>query len=448
MRSLRTVADIARYRLCLGCGACAYICPTRRVSLVDIASEGIRPRLQQGDCTDCTACLEVCPGLGMQRRPEDVPHGIIQELLPTFGPVLELWEGHAADPILRHEGSSGGALTALAAFAVEQGQLHGVLHIGQDPQHPFRNVTRLSRSREDLLAHTGSRYAPASACDHLDWIENAPAPCVFIGQPSEASALRKVRRHRPALDAKVGLVLSFFCAGSPSMRGTIDLIRSRGIDPRDVTSIRYRGRGWPGHFEVRVRQHSEPVLRMTYRDSWHVVQASRPLATHLWPDGTGEDADIACGDPWYHEPQPNAAGSSLVVVRTENGRQWLRRAREAGYLHLTPAEPWKLTRSQENLVSKRGAVWGRIAALRTLGLPAPAFPGYSLFQQWRRLSFSDQSRSTLGTLRRAFARGYRQPLDLDQLPTTDQYLQHLPPPTVNAVTTPASVHSTSSHPQS
>ena len=71
---------------------------------------------------------------------------------------------------------------------------------------------------------------------------------MFIGQPSEVAALRKAQKIRPALDRNVGVVLSFFCAGSPSTQGTLDLLESKGIESSRVGRIRYRGRGWPGMF--------------------------------------------------------------------------------------------------------------------------------------------------------------------------------------------------------
>jgi coenzyme F420 hydrogenase subunit beta len=409
-RKIKTVADIASWRLCLGCGACAYICPEKKISLVDFVEEGIRPMLQTDACGSCTACLDVCPGYENDHTEINQLPGIISELESSCGPVIEVWEGHAADAEIRFAGSSGGLITALALYCLEKDGMHGVLHIGGDPENPLRNKTRLSRTRLELLDKTGSRYAPASACDRLDLIESAPAPCAFIGQPSEVTALVKAERIRPGLKNKVGLTISFFCAGSPATKGTVELLKSMGIDPGQVQGLRYRGNGWPGHFAVTVKGQSAPVSQMTYRESWGFLQKYRPYSTHLCPDGTGEDADISCGDPWYREVQAGEAGSSLVVVRTERGREIIRRAIEAGYVSLERADPTKLLDSQRNLLAKRGAVWGRVLAFKILGLPMTRLKGFSLFKNWCRLSWNDKMRSTGGTLRRIFTRKYYQPL--------------------------------------
>lgn len=406
MRKIETVGDVAAWRMCLGCGACAYACPTENVSLVNILEEGIRPVLTSAKCSDCNVCLSVCPAWENDHRPLLNRSGAIKELRESCGPVLEIWEGHATDPEIRYMGSSGGVLTAIAAYCLEKVGMSGVLHIGADPHDPTKNRTRLSHSRNELLEFTGSRYAPASACDRLDLIENAPTPCVFIGQPAEVTALRKCASINERLASKVGIALSFFCAGSPSTRGTLELLRRLNVPVDTLKSVRYRGRGWPGMFATE-KIDGTGAEHLTYRQSWSFLQSYRPLSTHIAPDGSGEDADITCGDPWYREPEAGALGSSLIVVRTELGRQILNAALREGYITATRSEPARLIASQRNLINKRGAIWGRILALHLLGIPTPRLRGFHLFScWWRHLSIADKLRSLFGTIKRALKRGY------------------------------------------
>jgi coenzyme F420 hydrogenase subunit beta len=323
-----------------------------------------------------------------------------------FGKVLEVWEGYSADEEIRHHGASGGILTGLACYGMEVEKMSGVLHIGQDDQNPLANKTYLSKSRRELLSRTGSRYAPASACDRLDLIEKSESRCVFIGQPSEAAAYRKAQRMRPQLDAKTGLVLSFFCAGSPSTKGNQELLRKAGIDPRSVREIRYRGRGWPGNYEVFGGEHSAPLWSTSYADCWAFLQAFRPYAVHLFPDTSGEYADISGGDPWYREKENGESGSSLIVVRTERGREILERAMKAGRIVAKRVGISELMGSQKNLAAKRGAVWGRQLAFRTMGIPTTRYRGFGLFASWFGLPMGQKLASVLGTLRRIIRRKY------------------------------------------
>lgn len=334
-------------------------------------------------------------------------------LAKQWGPVLELWEGHAADAVIRYRGASGGVLTALAVYCLEKADMAGVLHIGAHQEDPLKNCAYLSRSRSELLQRTGSRYAPAAVGERLDLVEKSQRPCVVIGRPVEIAALRKVERLRPELRAKVGLALSFFCAESPSSAGTKALIRRLGISASEVAGVRYRGFGWPGHFAVWRHGEHAPSAKLSYQESWGFLQAYRPWAAHLWPDGTGELADISCGDPWYALPDGVNPGFSLVVARTERGREILHRAMGAGYVELRPAELWKLQKSQAGLLVKKGSIWGRRLALRLLGLPVTNIEGLDLFYCWMRLPLQVKVKSVLGTLRRVIRRRLYRPATLE-----------------------------------
>ena len=338
MTKLKNIRDVVEGHLCIGCGACASVCPSKKIELWDFLNEGIRPLVNDMDCGDCRQCLDICPVVetnfsiaGATSAQPGGPDSIGDAaFVRDWGRVLEVWEGHATDPEIRFKGSSGGALTALASYCLEQGGMHGVLHTAQHPEDAVRNQTRLSRTRAELVAATGSRYSPASVCDGLAQVEQAPAPCVIIGKPGEIVAVAKARKLRQTLDAKVGVTLSFFCAESPATAGTVALLEKMGVRPEAVTKLRYRGEGWPGHFAPVKLGEQQPAGKLTYQESWAFFQKYRPWSVRHWPDGSGELADISCGDPWYEQPDGVNPGSSLVVVRTERGKEILRQAMRTG----------------------------------------------------------------------------------------------------------------------
>ena len=232
--ALRSIRDVAERQLCSGCGACAYAAPAA-VRMVDDLDQGRRPVVVDG--ADTSAALAVCPGVGLDAP--TVPPGAERDLVRGWGPVLEVWEGYASDPDVRFRASSGGAATALAVYGLERGGMHGVLHIRAREDAPVLNETHLSTSRQELTAHVGSRYAPASPCDGLGAIEAAPGPCVFVGKPCDVAATAKARALRPELDRRLGVTIAIFCAGAPSTRGTLAMLERMGIaDPKAVESVR------------------------------------------------------------------------------------------------------------------------------------------------------------------------------------------------------------------
>jgi len=397
MGAVKGIQDVAERHLCAGCGACAYLQP-RDIRMVDDYDAGRRPLVTAG--RDTREALSACPGARLEAEPP--PAGSLPELLRGWGPVLSVWEGFAVDDEVRWLASSGGAATALALHGLAEG-MHGVLHIRARPDAPFLNETVLSRERGQLLAATGSRYAPASPCDGLGLIEQAAGPCVMIGKPCDVAGAVQSARLRPGLRDKLGLTIAIFCAGTPSTRGTMELAARMGFsDPRDIARVRYRGKGWPGEMEI---EGQDRLARMSYAESWDFLQRYRQWRCYTCADHTGEFADISVGDPWYREFPEGEPGRSLVLARTTRGAAFLERALAAGALRLERAEPRILPDSQQNLLHTRGAVWARSVVLRSFGIPAPRYEGLATFSIWlRHLTWKQRLQSLYGTVRRVLTK--------------------------------------------
>lgn len=411
------IVDVAEAQACCGCGACAYAAPDS-IEMIDVLEFGRRPALRAGARPDAAVeALSVCPGIELEHPDRSGERDLIPELLPAWGPVLEVWEGYATDDAVRLAGSSGGAATALALYSIEGHGMHGVLHIAARPDVPYLNHTVLSTNRSQLMAATGSRYAPASPCDALQRVADAPAPCVFIGKPCDVAATFKARRNDVQLDRNLGLTIAVFCAGTPSTNGTLEMFKKMGVPhPEAIKTVRYRGNGWPGMATVTWQAPDGHVetRELTYQQSWgDVLQKHRQWRCYVCADHTGEFADIAVGDPWYREIPPGEPGRSLIVVRTPRGREILRAALAAGHVTAERVDPRLLPESQPNLLKTRGAVWGRLLTLRLMGAAVPRFKRMPMFHLWwRELSWREKARSIYGTARRIFRKNLRRRVQL------------------------------------
>jgi coenzyme F420 hydrogenase subunit beta len=430
------IENVVESGLCCGCGACAGLAPAD-YAMVDHVDDGLRPQRCAGagpalDKATARELVGVCPGVELVLDRANFADGIDPELCDEFGPVLGVWEGGASDQAVRYQGSSGGVITALAAFGLASGRAYGVVHVRARRDQPLRNETVLSTTVEDVRRAAGSRYAPASPAEGISLIERADGPCVFIGKPCDVAAVHRAQRVRPDLDRNIELTIALFCAGTPTMRGTLEMLRAMGVqDPAEVTSLRYRGNGWPGRPTASVRggdaDHADHVqlriaggeaLRETerslsYEEAWgDILTHHKQWRCKICPDHTGEFADIAVGDPWDIPPTDREAGRSLVVARTERGAAWIAAAQAAGAVDLVRVPNARLITAQPSLRKARATVWGRMLALRLTGQPSPRYRGFPIFSAWcHHLTLRDKARSVFGTIRRIIRGRHRPHLD-------------------------------------
>lgn len=405
-RKIKNVADIRDWRLCVGCGACVSACQSDSITLTNRPELGIRPVVDQSTCQSCGRCLQVCPGYSIEYPDGKLDDGI-GELNEAWGTILEVWEGFACAPEIRFRASSGGVITAISQYCIEQEQCSGALHIQADPKIPWNNTPVYSCTKEELLHGTGSRYAPAAVCQAFHMIQKADRPSVFVGKPCDVAALRKYEMLEEGFGLKVHCALSLFCAGTPSKKGSDSVLEALEVDSDQVKSIRYRGHGWPGSFTARLNSGEERT--MSYRQAWDTyLTPSVQWGCRLCPDHTGQFADISCGDPWYRTFPEDEPGRSLILVRTQKGSEILKKASEKGYIQLERATPQSLFGSQVWLYRNRKELFGRLLALKLMRMPCPQFYGFQLYKNYIDLPFRRKLRSVVGTLKRIITRGYYQ----------------------------------------
>lgn len=397
-----TLAKVARGDLCSGCGLCAalggdavgmamappgYLRPVQSASLAPAAEAAI---------------AATCPAVVVDERH---PPAIDDAL---WGPCRVVATGYATDAALRHNASSGGIISALAIRALATGLVDFVVQTAADPLAPLANRTAASATPADIFAAAGSRYTASSPLADLETWLARPGRFAFVGKPCDVTALRALARIDPRIDAKVPLMLAFFCAGIPSAAGTRRILDRLGVKDSDVASFRYRGDGWPG-FATATR-HDGSTARMSYADSWgEILSKEVQFRCKICPDAVGGDADIVAADAWYGDERgyptfDEQDGRSLVIARTESGAAFLAAVEAAGALATAPLPLTEIAKMQPAQARRKRQVLARVAALAAAGRPRPHYRGVRLVAAARMAPLAENLRGFLGALRRIVGR--------------------------------------------
>ena len=364
--------------MCIGCGLCESIAG-RDVVRMEVVENGYERPVVCGGLSHETIdrIMDLCPGT----RVEGLPVALVDETTQhdlVWGAYQSMVLGHASDPQVRHQGSTGGVLTALGQFLVETGEVEFILHAKASERDPTFGDRALSRTSEEVLAAAGSRYGPtAPLIDILRQLDTGKR-FAFIGKPCDVAALRNLALYDQRVDAQVDTMLAMVCGGFMPPEGMTNFLdRELGITKSEVTSLRYRGFGCPG--PTRVETRDGRVAEPGYTEFWgtHESMWVLPFRCKVCPDGIGEAADIAASDTWPGgSPDPaqeaDDQGTNALVVRTARGQDLVERAVEAGFLTLTgDVDPRYMDSVQPHQRNKKYAVSARHDGLRAEGKTVP-----------------------------------------------------------------------------
>lgn len=391
------IAAVVARDACSGCGLC-----TRLDSGITMALDDrgyLRPSYTGPSAAidDAERVFDrSCPGVVV--RAGRTPAGGTRD--PLLGAHVGAWQAWANDEEIRHAGSSGGALTALNTWLLSAGRATTLTGAAVDQRAPRRTVPVTIMTRAEALAAAGSRYAPVAALDNPA-VLTAEA---VTGKPCEIAAFRQAS---PALRGDdEPLLLSFFCAGTPSQRATDTLLEELGVTADDeVDSLRYRGNGWPGRFLARS---GDREVSADYDESWgKTLGPTTQWRCKICPDGVGESADVVCADSWETDERgyptfTEGAGISALIARTARGREAVLAAADAGIITIRPLPLEHLVAAQPLQVSRRRFLFARLLGSRLAGRGTPTYRGFGLLSLTIR-SPRQAVRMLRGTYRRVVA---------------------------------------------
>jgi coenzyme F420 hydrogenase subunit beta len=395
MKAPQSLEEVVTSGLCVGCGLCQSMAGRERIEL-RLNDEGyLRPSFRQSlDRALEKRILAVCPGAVVE-GPRDVRRND-----PVWGPVGTLWRAQAADDELRHRGSSGGVLTALALDLLETSKIDAVLHVGPDPELPMRSLARISTDRAGLLAGIGARYNPAAPLTGIHRLARDGRRFVLIGKPCDVAAARRLARQDPVVARHMIAAFAFFCAGVPSHTISQSVVGKYGLREDDVTLLRYRGNGCPGPTRIEA---GARAFEQSYDETWSdELSQEIQFRCKICPDATGETADIACCDAWI-TADGLAHGTyedwNAVLPRTKTGSDMFQSAMTRGVLRGDEIAIADLARMQPHQVERKTAVAARRLGAQLAGIAVPKMPSLGI---WRAAMQAPRAflDSAIGTFRR------------------------------------------------
>ncbi len=401
---------ISQDAMCTACGLCQSFFGAERVAMAITSSGDLRPVIKPGaklTHSEIDRLEQLCPGTRLEALPEDFRSAQAADDL-IWGGYEAMQLAWAANPNVRHQGSTGGVLSALALYLLASGEVDFILHAKASEQEPSFGERHISRTPGQVMAGAGSRYAPtAILVDVLAQLDK-DRPFAVVGKPCDLSVINNLAREDERVDRLVKARLSPVCGGYMPPEGQARFLQhDLGLDPKQITAVRYRGFGCPG--PTRIELADGRVIEKTYSDFWgqDESQWALPFRCKVCADGIGEACDIAAADTWPGGspdpklPEDQDPGTNALIIRSQRGMSLVQRAEAAGYLALGAAvDPDFMDSVQPHQRNKKLAVAARYRGLKSEGKTSPQTKGLRLEPLDRALSSEESQRQEDGTRQR------------------------------------------------
>ena len=334
-KTLHTFEDLNRdvidAGLCTRCGSCVGVCPEKALAFDDLLGD-CKP-VQIADCSSCGICYEACSGENVHfpalndqvfgKQPENM----------LLGNYESLYVGFSTEGDFRSRGASGGVISGMLCYLLDQGRIDGAVVLTMDEESPWQSRAIVARSPEEIAAAAQSKYSLSPTNVILDELADEQGEFAYVGLPCQVHSLRKLQAIGHEAACRITFVIGSYCGSILHFDAVRSFLKNHGVDDyREITSLEYRAGEWPGHMRAELRSGEVLMLKKFYAN--YLIPFFMVDRCKLCTDLANEFADVAAGDAWAPVYEERGLGWSLAMGRTPAGAALLEEMADRGKLDL------------------------------------------------------------------------------------------------------------------
>lgn len=389
---MNTIKRTLNANLCAGCGTCAGVCPNSAIKMAE-RNGTLIPVFVESKCVSCGLCLRVCPGYSVDF---DKLSSLLFNCQPydsVVGHYSGFYLGHSNDSEIQYNSSSGGLVTELLIYALDEGLIDGAVVTRMNAVNPLRPEVFIARTKKEIVEASGSKYCPVPVNVVIKRLLKENGKYAVVGLPCHIQGLRKAEQLNSELASKIVLHIGLFCNHTPTFYATDYLLNKLKVDKKDVLKLSYRGDGWPGKMSILLRDERKKEISQFNPFYWgykfQVYFFTKRCL--LCNDKECRLSDISFADAWGLSS--SIMGESAVITRTNVGEELLLKLIDNGKVSLK-----KLSRDQivfsQSLHQSKMNFYARVKIFKILGRSVPLFN-----QQKYEPSFADYLGALVSCLR-------------------------------------------------
>jgi coenzyme F420 hydrogenase subunit beta len=328
----------------------------------------------QSLCTNCTACVNLCPYMDHHQDHTVTLHNCDQpsgrcfqycprtptdlkalqqnlfeavDITPEIGAFKGLYMTRATDEKIRENAQHGGTATALMTLALEEGFIDEAILAGKGNQ--FLADSNCVKTSDDISSNAGSQFVTAPTVATFNKVSAGDSQKIgIVATPCQSLALAKMKVNAPQTDRervdKLKLVISLFCGWALDWKKMTALLKNK------IGNVKILGIDIPP---------SKHACMEVYTDSGtleipidEVNECVRDNCKYCF-DMTGEFSDISVGSARSSEGWAIDKKWNQVIVRTQLGQTLMNLAREHRVLEFKKVPPENLEKLKKASMNKK-----------------------------------------------------------------------------------------------
>ena len=312
-----------KYDLCINCGICKVVCPKVAICMKKNKYGELNPKIDKEKCINCGICSKYCPNTNDKRKEEAKKISSISEP-HTYG--LQNADYYVAwnnDKNLRQKCCSGGVVTELALYMLQNKIIDGMLHVERlwGKRGDYHYGARISKTVEEIKEHVSSAYQPIDFSEVLTKLENNKTYFV-TGTPCVIRGLKKLFKEYKDFDNIKILNCALVCSHNTNAQIIDFLTEINDLDNSQEWQVNIRQKDGSiadaNNFQNHIyTKDKNLLLKNRHESGWTNIWRSYYFAMNCClycSDFWGYEADISVKDAWGKWAD-DPLGKSIIIVR-------------------------------------------------------------------------------------------------------------------------------------
>lgn len=373
---------VLKHDYCTGCGVCAGVCPVDVLEMRFNAKGEYEPELI-GKCIDCGLCSIGCPFVTENATEDEMAegyYGTVPDVRhhPDTGYYLTSYVGHIREDAHRWAGASGGMASWFMQTLLREGIVDHVICVAQHEDANKLYTFEVVSSHEDILRTARSAYYPVEMSAVLDHVMKHKGRYALIGLPCFIKGARLASLKMPKLKSRIVLYAGITCGQLVTKGFAESITRSMYVDPARLTAFNFRDKvperpATNFNMTATTAEGSTSVQWQSFCELAWMSSMFKPNACNYCDDAFAELADVCFMDAWLPEYRNESHGTSIVLVRSPEVDDVIRRyGIEGGECALENLSHDKVMQSQAQVIkNKREVLQNRLWLDARAGRPVP-----------------------------------------------------------------------------